>query len=112
MDAQKTGRLISSLRKNLGLTQQDVAEKLGITDKTVSKWERGNGYPDITIIPELADLFHVTVDEILRGELASEEPLDSYLKSKNCIEHLLKMKYLLIYCLLFTSIGCSIVDIV
>ena len=50
------------------MTQQEVAQSLGITDKTVSKWETGNGYPDITMIPALAELFGVTTDEILRGE--------------------------------------------
>lgn len=50
------------------MTQQEVAQSLGITDKTVSKWETGNGYPDITMIPALAELFGVTTDELLRGE--------------------------------------------
>lgn len=68
MDATKIGMFIAALRRSRGMTQQEVAQSLGITDKTVSKWETGNGYPDITMIPALAELFGVTTDEILRGE--------------------------------------------
>ncbi len=68
MDAAKIGMFIAALRKSGGMTQQEVAQSLGITDKTVSKWETGNGYPDITMIPALAELFGVTTDEILQGE--------------------------------------------
>ncbi len=55
------------------MTQQEVAKSLGITDKTVSKWETGNGYPDITMIPALAELFGVTTDEILQGQRIIKE---------------------------------------
>ena len=68
MDATKIGMFIAALRRSRGMTQQEVAQSLGITDKTVSKWETGNGDPDITMIPALAELFGVTTDEILRGE--------------------------------------------
>ena len=73
MDATKIGMFIAALRKSRGMTQQEVAQSLGITDKTVSKWETGNGYPDITMIPALAELFGVTTDEILRGERIIKE---------------------------------------
>jgi len=68
MNAKKTGQFIAALRKTNGLTQQEVADALGLTDKTVSKWECGNGFPDITALPALAELFEVSADEILRGE--------------------------------------------
>ena len=73
MDIEKIGQFIAALRKSKGLTQQEVADRLGVTDKTVSKWECGNGLPDITAIPAIAELFEVTADEILRGERIPEE---------------------------------------
>lgn len=68
MDTEKIGAFLAALRKSRGLTQQEVADALGITDKTVSKWECGKGLPDISAIPAIAELFGVTADEILRGE--------------------------------------------
>ena len=68
MDAQTTGRFIGILRKEKGMTQTSLAEKLNISNRTVSKWERGDGFPDITILPELASILGVSVDELLKGE--------------------------------------------
>lgn len=68
MDAKSIGRTISKLRKKSGMTQQILAQKLDISDKTVSKWENGQGYPDITVFPRLAMLFGVTVDYLMLGE--------------------------------------------
>ena len=73
MDAVKMGEFISILRKEKGLTQTELAEKLNISNRTVSKWENGDGYPDITILPELADIFEVSVDELLSGERKTVE---------------------------------------
>ena len=56
MDSIKTGALIRRLRTEKGFTQRDVAEKMNISDKTVSKWERGWGCPDISLLGELAEL--------------------------------------------------------
>ncbi|MBR4073036.1 MAG: helix-turn-helix domain-containing protein [Clostridia bacterium] len=68
MDAKSIGVLISKLRKKKGLTQSKLAEKLNISDKTVSRWESGLGYPEITQFPELAKIFGVTVDFLMTGE--------------------------------------------
>lgn len=68
MDTRTTGELISTLRKEKGLTQKEVAERLGITDKAVSKWERDLSYPDTAILPRLAELLGVTVEELLRAK--------------------------------------------
>ncbi len=68
MDAKTVGSTILKLRKKCNMTQQTLAEKLDVSDKTVSKWENGQGYPDITIFPKLAALFGVTVDYLLLGE--------------------------------------------
>lgn len=67
MDAAKIGDFLSALRKAQGYTQQEVAEKLNLSNKTISKWENGGGLPDITVLPALAELYGVTVDEILAG---------------------------------------------
>ena len=68
MDAKSIGKTIANLRKKSGMTQQTLAQKLDISDKTVSKWENGQGYPDITIFPMLAALFGVTIDSLMLGE--------------------------------------------
>lgn len=68
MDAKSVGTSIYKLRKKCGMTQAQVAEKLNISDKTVSRWENGLGFPDITQFPMLASMFGVTVDYIMTGE--------------------------------------------
>ncbi|MBR4241426.1 MAG: helix-turn-helix domain-containing protein [Eubacterium sp.] len=77
MNAEKIGVFISSLRKEKGLTQTELAEKLNISNRTVSKWENGDGFPDITILPVLAEILGVSVDELLSGEKTDieEEPV-------------------------------------
>ncbi len=76
MEKRTMGSFIAALRKVRGLTQQDVADRLNVSNKTVSKWERDEGYPEITIIPALAELFEVTSDEILRGERIPRQDQD------------------------------------
>ena len=68
MDAGKTGTYLAALRRERGMTQQDAAELLHLSNKTVSKWESGGGLPDITVLPALAELYGVTADDILAGE--------------------------------------------
>ena len=68
MDFIKSGQFISELRKAKCMTQADLGAILGVTDKTVSKWERGVNIPDILMIREIAKVFNVTADEILNAE--------------------------------------------
>lgn len=68
MNPQKTGKFISELRKQNKLTQKELSEKLGVSDKAVSKWETGKCYPDIEVMGTLAALFGVTVNDLLSGE--------------------------------------------
>ena len=68
MEKEKTGQLISELRKEKGLTQKQLADALNVTDKAVSKWERGLSFPDISMLEPLSDLLGVTIMEILAGE--------------------------------------------
>ena len=69
----KTGSFIAHRRKELGMTQRQLAEILGVTNKAVSKWETGQGLPDVGSLPELARVLGVTVDEILDGKEAVRE---------------------------------------
>ena len=59
---------IAKLRNENNITQFELAEKLGVTDRAVSKWETGGGFPDITLLPQIADIFNVNVDYLLRGK--------------------------------------------
>ena len=68
MEKQTIGQFLSALRRSNGYTQQEVAEKLGVSNKTVSCWERDSSYPDISAIPAIAELYGVTCDEILRAK--------------------------------------------
>lgn len=72
MDAKKFGTFIATLRKENNMTQVELAQKLQMTDKAVSKWERGLGFPDINTIEPLADALGVSVLEIMRSERIAE----------------------------------------
>lgn len=72
MDAKKFGTFIATLRKENNMTQVELAQKLQVTDKAVSKWERGLGFPDINTIEPLADALGVSVLEIMRSEKIAE----------------------------------------
>jgi len=64
------GEIISTLRKEKGMTQKDIADKLGITDKAVSKWERDIAFPDTATIPRLAEVLGVSVEALLQAKAA------------------------------------------
>ena len=73
MNQIKIGRFIADERKRKGYTQKQLSEKLGISDKTISKWERGNGFPEVSLLLPLCDELEITVNELLSGERVSEE---------------------------------------
>ena len=77
MDAKKFGSFIAATRKESNMTQMDLAKKLQVTDKAVSKWERGLGFPDINTIEPLADALGVSVLEIMRSERIAETAITS-----------------------------------
>ncbi|MBS5111977.1 MAG: helix-turn-helix transcriptional regulator [Coprobacillus cateniformis] len=68
MDNKKIGKYIELKRKQKGMTQQNLADSLAVTNKAVSKWETGTGLPDISLLKELSRVLGVTTDEILEGE--------------------------------------------
>ena len=74
MDNKKTGALIAARRQELGLTQRELAERLNVSDRTVSKWERGAGFPDVSLLEPLADALELSILELIHGErMAPEE---------------------------------------
>ena len=80
MDNIKTGRLINYLRKELNMTQLQLAEQMGISDKTISQWERGLGCPDVTLLPDLSKILGVSVDCILLGTLNPNDQVGGNMK--------------------------------
>lgn len=83
MDQIKTGELIRQLRTASGLTQRELAERLSVSDKAVSKWECGNGSPDISLLSELAEVFGTDVQTLLAGELNRNEKEKGDMKRLN-----------------------------
>lgn len=86
MDNEKMGQFISKLRKSHKMTQKELAAKLNVTDKAVSKWERGLSCPDISLLSPIASILGVTTNELLNGEksdidiVSNEENIDNVLK--------------------------------
>ena len=75
MDCMKMGALIRSLRKEKGMTQLELAQAIQVSDKAVSKWERGQGCPDVSLLTALSDILGVNLEQMLTGDLAPN-PLD------------------------------------
>lgn len=90
MDCSKVGALILSLRKEKNMTQKEIADRMNISDKTVSKWERGMGCPDVSLLGELSDILGVNIEKILMGNLEEKDTDGGNMKQikfyvcKNC----------------------------
>ena len=80
MDNAKIGNLIYQLRKEKNMTQLQLAEKLGISDKAVSKWERGLGSPDLSIMPKLSEILGVDLEKLLTGEMPPKKTVNGNMK--------------------------------
>ena len=78
MDQIKTGKFIAALRRGMGLTQRELAEKLLVSDKTVSKWECGNGLPEVSLMLPLCRVLGITVNELLSGERLENESYQAH----------------------------------
>jgi len=76
MKKKTLGMMIAALRKENEMTQLDLAEKMGVTDKAVSKWERDLSCPDVNTLPKLAEVFGISVDELMQIKAQSEEKKD------------------------------------
>ena len=98
MDQSKTGKFIAEERKRKNYTQRQLADILGISDKTISKWERGNGFPEVSLLLPLCDELEITVNELLTGERLqevdykkkAEENMVNFMKEKE--ENRIKMQ--------------------
>lgn len=73
MNQYVTGEVIKEMRKQKNMTQLQLADRLGVTDKTVSKWENGKGYPDIALLEPIADAFQISVTELISGNRIKNE---------------------------------------
>lgn len=82
MDQIKIGRFIAECRKEQGLTQFQLAEKLGITDRAVSKWERGISMPDSSVMLELCGMLGITVNDLLSGEIVTVDDYNKEMEAK------------------------------
>ena len=80
MDQIKIGKFIAECRKKNGLTQIQLAEKLGITDRAVSKWENGKSLPDSSIMLDLCEILKISVNDLLSGEVVSMDNYDNSLE--------------------------------
>ena len=80
MDLQKIGTFLKELRKEKELTQEQLAETLNVSRRTVSRWETGNNMPDLDLLAEMADLYQVELRELLNGE-RKNEPMNTELKN-------------------------------
>ena len=76
MKKQTMGMMIAALRKEQGMTQLELAEKMGVTDKAVSKWERDLSCPDISTLPKLAEIFGISVDDLMQVKPGADEKKD------------------------------------
>ena len=89
MKKQTLGMMISTLRKEKGMTQLELAEKMGVTDKAVSKWERDLSFPDINSVPKLAEIFEISVDELMQVKTETKENVNQN-KAEGIIDTVLK----------------------
>lgn len=105
MDNKKIGLLIAKQRKNLQLTQEGLAEKLNVTQKSVSRWENGTNLPDISLLPDLCQVLGISINEFFNGELIDkdskstvftqeEKMLVEYMRIQNEKQNLLVRKWI------------------
>lgn len=97
MNQYVTGAVIKELREKNKMTQSRLAEALGISDKAISKWETGRGYPDITLLEPIAELFHVSVTELIAG---------ATVKNENVASNMLRSKFYV--CPVCGNVVCSV----
>jgi len=119
MEKKTIGGFIAALRKANGMTQKDLAEKLNVSDKTVSRWERDDGAPDLAVIPVIAEIFGVTCDELLRGErkppierTGTAQEAESTPKAEKQRQHLLKSTFLQYKNHTYIAMGISVIGII
>ena len=112
MEKKTLGSFLTALRKANGMTQKELADRLNVSDKAVSRWERDENYPDLALIPVIADIFGVTSDELLRGERNSGEAPKSTERSERQIRHLVEnvtFRYIVGSLIAIAAVICSFI---
>ncbi|MBQ2909666.1 MAG: helix-turn-helix transcriptional regulator [Bacilli bacterium] len=117
MDPKKTGIIISDARKKVKMTQKDLADKLYVSDKAVSKWERGLCFPDISVLIPLTEILNISLYDLLRGEKVNKKEVEETLKNtinySNSEINRKKKKYIIISSIIvFVIVFTSIVSLV
>ena len=112
MNQMATGKFISQKRKEKSLTQEQLAEKLGVSNKTVSKWETGKCMPDYSVVKTLCDELEITVSELMDGEKSEEKSVRTYAEEQ-IMDLLKKMQNLekqkeLLYGILLIVMGIAL----
>ena len=92
MNQEKIGKFIAMLRKNKKITQQELANMLNVTDRAVSHWENGRRLPDISLFKPICEIFNITVNELISGELIPKEKMIKK-SDENIIETLNNKKF-------------------
>lgn len=106
MDSKLTGKIIADKRKSLGLNQIQLGEALNVSNRTVSKWENGDGYPDITLLPDISRVLDISIDELLTGKKRAEAHND-----KKLINDFKIMLALSLFLALFSAVLGSITEL-
>ena len=76
MNQEKTGKFIAELRKENNMTQMELADKLKVTDRAISKWENGRGLPDVSLFEPLCKELNISINELLKGEKIKENNIE------------------------------------
>ena len=119
MNQEKIGKFICTVRKKKNLTQKQLAEKLGITDRAISKWENGKSMPDLSLLKPLCNILDITINELLSGEYISKKNDDdtteqnfvnaiNYSKKKQNINELIFYSFILLFGTLMIIISMSV----
>lgn len=103
MDLDKVGKLIKDLRIKKGLTQEELASKINVTNKAISRWECGNGLPDTSLLEPLSKELNISISELLNGQCTNNVVEKSIIKSK---KHLIFLVILIILILMMTIYYC------
>lgn len=115
MDINKIGKNIATLRKKKGLTQQELGDKLFVTDKAVSKWERGLSLPDISILEKLSDILDTYIYELLQIENKKNIKIEKILEEERDRikkKYLLKIVIALLFVLICVSMGLVVKNMI
>ena len=119
MDLSKIGKFIQQQRKAKNLTQVELAQKINVSEKTISKWECGNGFPDTSLMLPLCEVLEISANELLCGKLIKTEKEYKQSAEQNLIslkaqqekntKHLLTVEYLIIWLSMVILLACTII---